>query len=251
VGPQPLSSAPQEAPRVTAGPLERTGAARELAPREYASAVRADRSVAATLPGDQETQVLPRRRAGVSSDDRMLLAQMRAGEGDAFAALFSRYYDALCAFATGYTASRAEAEEVVEDVFVRLWELREQLEVRESFKSYLYTATRNRALNRVRDERAEGRRLDEARFDSVPLGMGQPTPSLDEEVEAGEFARAVARAVEQLPPRARQVFLLHRQHGLTYAEIAAALEISPKTVENLLGRALKHLRVRLAPFLGE
>jgi RNA polymerase sigma-70 factor (ECF subfamily) len=181
----------------------------------------------------------------------MLLAQMRAGEGNAFAALFSRYYDALCAFASGYTASRAEAEEVVEDVFVRLWELREQLEVRESLKSYLYTATRNRALNRLRDKRAETRRLEEASADATAPGMGQPGPGIDQEVEAEEFARAVERAVEQLPPRARQVFLLHRQHGLTYAEIAAALEISPKTVENLLGRALKHLRARLARFLGE
>jgi RNA polymerase sigma-70 factor (ECF subfamily) len=187
----------------------------------------------------------------VSSDDHTLLARMRGGEGSAFAALFSRYYDALCAFANGYTASRSEAEEVVEDVFMRLWELRQQLEVRESLKSYLYTATRNRSLNRLRDERAEARRLEEASAEVAAPGMGQPRPGLDEEIEAAEFARAVERAVEKLPPRTRQVFLLHRQHGLTYGEVAAALEISPKTVENQLGRALKHLRAHLARFLGE
>jgi RNA polymerase sigma-70 factor (family 1) len=236
---------------VTAEPLERLGSAREVAPRKYSATARADGRFAAALRGDEQKRALATRRLGVSSDDRMLLAQMSAGEAHAFAALFSRYYDALCAFANGYTASRSEAEEVVEDVFVRLWELREHLEVRASLKSYLYTATRNRALNRLRDQRAEGRRLEEARFDSAPPGMGQPKPSLEEEMQATEFARAVARAVEQLPPRTRQVFLLHRQHGLTYAEIATALEISPKTVENLLGRALKHLRAHLAPFLGE
>ena len=234
-----------------AAPLERIGAAREVQSRDSATPNNVVTLFGASCRADQGRPTRATRRAGVSSDDRMLLAQMRAGEGHAFTILFSRYYDALCAFASGYTASRSEAEEIVEDVFVRVWELRDRLDVRESLKAYLYTATRNRALNRLRDEKAEARRLDETRFDDAPPGMGQPTPALDEAIHAAEFGRAVELAVEQLPPRSRQVFLLHRQHGLTYGEIAAALEISPKTVENLLGRALKHLRARLTRFLSE
>lgn len=235
---------------MTSGPVERLSDGRAL-PRDPARGNRTAREPVAPSISQAGARTTAHRAPGVSIDDRKLLAQMRAGEGNAFAVLFDRYYDALCAFAGGYTTSRTDAEEIVEDLFARLWELREQLEVRESLKSYLYTATRNRALNHMRASHAALRRLEDARMDAAPVAMGQPAPMLDEELQLADFARAVARAVQELPARSRQVFLLHRQHGLTYAEIAAALEISPKTVENLLGRALKQLRARLAHYLRD
>jgi RNA polymerase sigma-70 factor (ECF subfamily) len=235
---------------VTSGPVGQIGGD-GTPPPHVARDDRAARGYAAPAARQVGARAPDRRALGVSIDDRLLLAQMRAGEGNAFAMLFERYYDALCAFAAGYTASHAEAEEIVEDLFVRLWELREQLEIRGSLKSYLYMATRNRALNHAREARTEIQRIEDARFDAAAPAMGQPALALDEELHLADFARAVVSAVDGLPARTRQVFLLHRQHGLTYAEIAAALEISPKTVENLLGRALKHLRARLAHFLGD
>jgi RNA polymerase sigma-70 factor, Bacteroides expansion family 1 len=190
-------------------------------------------------------------RAFVSSDERALMARLSAGDGAAFTTLFERYYDALCAFAAGFLTSRAEAEEIVEDVFVRVWELRERLEVRDSMKSYLYAATRNRALNQLRRERLEWRWVnDETMCRDVPEAA-RTEHGIDDELYAADFARAIDVAVDRLPPRCRQVFLLHRQHGLTYSEIAVALGISPKTVENQLGRALKQLRTLLANFLSE
>ena len=183
-------------------------------------------------------------------DDRTLLAQLRAGEENAIALLFERYYEALCAFAVAYTSSSAEAEEVVEDVFLHLWEARERLEIRDSVKGYLYMATRNRALNHARHVRAERRWIDAAWQPDDPPGMGQALPSVEDDLHAAEFVRAVRDAVDRLPPRCRQVFLLHRQHGLTYIEIGTALEISPRTVENLIARSLRHLRKGLAHFLA-
>lgn len=234
---------------MTAEPVEQRGLAREASPSDHAAAGRTRLRLGPTA-GTIQTELGWGERAGpMSTDDRTLLVGLRAGDGNAFATLFRRYYGVLCAFATRYTTTRAAAEEVVEDVFVRLWELREQLDVHQSFKSYLYTATRNRALNLVRDERAELRGLENAPPSAAPPGMGQPNPGLEEEFQAAELARLVARAIDDLPPRTRSVFTLHRQDGLTYAQIGAALGISPKTVENLLGRALKQLRARLAPFL--
>jgi RNA polymerase sigma-70 factor (ECF subfamily) len=187
----------------------------------------------------------------VRDADHVLWEQIRAGAGAAFALLFERYYDALCAFASMYTASHAEAEEVAEDVFVRLWEQRARLYIRDSLKSYLYTATRNRALNRVRHEQAELRWIDEAsQVGNVP-GMGQAGSAVDDTLQAQEFARAIETAVSHLPARCQQVFRLHRQHGLTYTQIAEVLEISAKTVENLLGRSLKRLRLELARFFDK
>ncbi|MBX6333679.1 MAG: RNA polymerase sigma-70 factor [Gemmatimonadaceae bacterium] len=189
-------------------------------------------------------------RDAVIVDDRTLLAQLRAGEENAIALLFERYYEALCAFAIAYTSSGAEAEEVVDDVFLHLWEARERLEIRDSVKGYLYMATRNRALNHARHVRAERRWIDAAWEPDDPPGMGQALPSVEDELHAAEFVRAVRDAVDRLPPRCRQVFLLHRQHGLTYTEIGTALEISPRTVENLIARSLRHLRKGLAHFLA-
>ncbi|MBX6330634.1 MAG: RNA polymerase sigma-70 factor [Gemmatimonadaceae bacterium] len=185
----------------------------------------------------------------VTIDDRALLAQLRAGEEGAFAVLFARYYDKLCAWATMYLGSGAEAEEVVEDVFVRVWEMREQLDIRTSLKAYLYTATRNHALNHVRRDTTYRRYLDDAWQAGTAPGMSEAETDLEMEAQLSDLARAIDDAIAQLPERCRQIFLLHRQHGLTYAEIAAAMEIAPKTVENQLGRALKLLRARLATFM--
>jgi RNA polymerase sigma-70 factor (family 1) len=187
----------------------------------------------------------------VPAADPVLLARIREGDEAAFVALFERYYDLLCAFARGYLRSADDAEEVVEDVFVRCWTLRTQLEIRDSVKAYLYTATRNHALNRLRRERVWSRWLRSRRpTDAVP-GMSQPAADTGDELATSELAAAIDAAVQELPERCRQVFTLHRQHGLTYTEIAAVMRIAPKTVENQLGRALRLLRTRLAKYFDE
>lgn len=190
-------------------------------------------------------------REPVIVDDRTLVAQLRAGEANAIAILFERYYDALCAFAIAYTSSEAEAEEIVHDVFLRVWTLREKLEIHDSVRSYLYSATRNRALNHVQRRHAERRWIDRARANDPAPAMGQAIPPADESLQYAELVREVAAAIERLPPRSRQVFLLHRQHGLTYVEIGAALDISPRTVENLIARAVRQLRAQLAHLVRE
>jgi RNA polymerase sigma-70 factor (family 1) len=181
--------------------------------------------------------------------ERVWVARTRAGAPDAFAAIFRAYYARLCAFAEGYLRSSAEAEEVVEDVFVRIWERREQCTGCSSLKSYLFTAVRNRSLKRLRHERVVKRTVTDARAANRPLGVAGERASLDDEVYAGELAAAVQRAVATLPERGREAFLLHREHGLTYAQIATTMGISVKTVENHLIRATKALRAELSDWL--
>ncbi|HEU4589181.1 MAG TPA: RNA polymerase sigma-70 factor [Gemmatimonadales bacterium] len=187
----------------------------------------------------------------MTAADAVLFARVRAGDEAAFVTLFERYYDPLCAFARGYVASAEEAEEVVEDVFVRCWTLRAKLDIRESVKAYLYTATRNHALNRLRRARAWTRWLAGRRAGDAVPGMGQHAPDAEDALHAADFAAAIDAAIAELPERCRQVFTLHRAHGLTHAEIAATMRIAPKTVENQLGRALKLLRARLARYFDE
>jgi len=174
--------------------------------------------------------------------DPELLERLRAGDQTAFDNLFRAHYAQLVRVAEAMLRDRASAEETVQDVMLELWRRRESLIVETSIRAYLFRATRNRALNRIRHERVQ--RASEPELSKQ--GFSQPADaSLLEE----EIAVAVARALDDLPARCREVFELSRMHGLKYAEIAHALDISVKTVEAQMGKALRIMRERLSAFL--
>jgi RNA polymerase sigma-70 factor (ECF subfamily) len=177
--------------------------------------------------------------------ERAWISRIAAGDEAAFETLFHAYHARLCAFAYRYVGAHDLAEEMVQEVFLFIWDRRETWDVRTSLKSYLFAAVRNAALSYLRHERVV-RRHD---AETVEL-FTRPTPSTDSEVRTTELVAAVQRAVNRLPERCRLVFTLHREQALTYAEIAEVLAISPKTVEVQMGRALKTLRKALAGFLS-
>jgi RNA polymerase sigma-70 factor (ECF subfamily) len=173
--------------------------------------------------------------------DQEWVALVRAGDSKAFEVLFHTFHAPLCSFAYRYVEAADVAEEIVQEIFLFVWERRETWDVRTSIRSYLFTAVRNAAVSFLRHERVIRRRQSEA------LELFQvSSPSADLEVAEGEIIAAVQRAVGRLPERCRLVFTLQREQGLTYREIAEALGISPKTVEIHMGRALKTLRKSLA-----
>jgi len=186
-------------------------------------------------------------RAGPDADpkatERECVARIRAGDESAFETLFHSYHAPLCAFAYRYVEARDLAEEIVQEVFLYVWERRETWDVRTSVKNYLFTAVRNAAMSYLRHERVVRQREAE----TVEL-FARPAASADGRVRTAELVAAVRRAVDRLPERRRLMFTLHREQGLTYPEIAEVLEISPKTVEVQVGRALKALRKALAGF---
>lgn len=159
----------------------------------------------------------------------------------AFETMFRMYYDSLVAVAEWYVGSTETAEDIVDDVFLALWTQRDRLTVQESVRAYLFGAARNRALNAVRDRKTRARLLQQAKPDVLPL----PVPDTDASVRSLDLRSAIERAIAQLPPRARTILTLHRQAGLSFAEIGDLLGISPRTVETHLGRAVKILRRHL------
>lgn len=183
--------------------------------------------------------------------DREAFARLSRGDASAFVSLFRRYYDGLCAFAESFVTSADDAEEVVSDVFVRLWEARGRLTVRTSVKSYLYAATRNTALNHLRSRDAVDRAIRRASETGALRSLTDQPATAPSDLLTRELERVVDSAIEKLPPRRREVFLLHRYHGLTYAEIATTLDLARKTVENHIGLALRDLRDHLAPYLED
>lgn len=165
-------------------------------------------------------------------------ALIASGDRNAFEQAFRMHYAPLCAFAVQYVKDQDAAEDLVQDLFVRVWQDREKINVSTSLKSYLFTSVRNRALNAMKVN-ARMRPLDEERMDHV-------TDAEHDEAEYTDRTARVHAAIEMLPEERRKVFKLSRNEGLKYHEIAARLGISIKTVENQMGKALKTLRVELA-----
>jgi RNA polymerase sigma-70 factor (ECF subfamily) len=177
--------------------------------------------------------------------DRELLERLRKGDTTAFDAIFRTWYGPLVGTAERMLRDRAVAEELVQDVLLELWRRRESLAAEGSPQAYLFQATRNRVLNHLRHLKIEQRSEPELQTDSASA------PHADAEVTQEELSVAVQDAVRSLPDRCREVFELSRVHGLKYAEIAAQLGISVKTVEAQMGKALRTLRERLAPWLPD
>lgn len=176
-------------------------------------------------------------------EDPELLRRIQAGDEGAYETAFRRWYPTLVRVASAIVTDHDAAEEIAQDVMVQLWRRRTLLDVDLSLRAYLLRAIRNRALNHLRHSRVRRETAAdvEALYDA-PLGSDQP-------IVAKELSEAVQIALRELPPRCREVFELSRVDGLKYSEIAEALEISPKTVEAQMGKALKILRARLAAWL--
>lgn len=177
-------------------------------------------------------------------DDSEILERFQAQDEGAFDSVFRAYYAQLVGVALGLLRERATAEDVAQDVLLELWRRRENIVLDTSLRAYLVRATRNRALNHLRHERVI--RL----ADPEAVGRTEAPPA-DRDLMEQEIDAALAEAVHALPVRCREVFELSRGHSLTYAEIADVLDISVKTVEAHMGRALRALRERLAPWFGD
>jgi RNA polymerase sigma-70 factor, ECF subfamily len=171
----------------------------------------------------------------VDVGDEALLAQVRVGDHAAFEQLFRRYAEPLYDCAYGYVGSRDVAQEIVQQLFVTLWERRRVWQVSGTVATYLYRAVRNGSLNALRDNRRR-LRLGDRPYDG---------PGVEQAIEADDLARVIARIVSRLPERCREVFRLNRYHHLTYAEVAQVLNLSVKTVELHMARALRELRARI------
>jgi RNA polymerase sigma-70 factor (ECF subfamily) len=170
-----------------------------------------------------------------------LVPRIRAGDIGAFEALFRETYAPLIAFATRFVGTQAAAEDLVQELFADVWIERAALDVRTTLRGYLFRAARNRALNLARRQAVElaferPERDDEIR--SLHPAPARPDDLFDE----SERQVQVAEAIASLPERVRLVMELRWRAGLSYAEIADAMGISVKGVENQLARGLKRLR---------
>jgi RNA polymerase sigma-70 factor (ECF subfamily) len=213
------------------------------------------RKVHATESGDVEDAVHgPRTDAGpVTAEpqrtDQEVVARINAGDVSAFEELYRRYASALLGYAYSQLSSREMAEDVVQELFLALWQYREKWDIQRSVKSYLLGALRNHIVSYRRRLHAREGRLRRVSGGDATLAALPAASRADHRVREGELAAAIEKAIEEIGgPRCRETFLLVRQQNLSYAEAAEVLGISVKGVEANMVRALAALRERLAPW---
>ncbi|WP_394991503.1 RNA polymerase sigma-70 factor [Emticicia sp.] len=176
--------------------------------------------------------------------EQEIISAIRQGDERIFEATFRKYYQSLCNYANSILKEMDEAEEVVQNLFLSIWEKRTDLEISVSLKSYLYRAVHNHCLNRIKHLkiREEYQQYATNFYDSSYESVSQT-------VMKNELEQKIEEAIRKLPEQCRLIFRMSRFDELKYHEIAKQLELSPKTIENQIGKALKFLRIELAEYL--
>jgi RNA polymerase sigma-70 factor (ECF subfamily) len=168
---------------------------------------------------------------------------MKQGNRLAFNSLFITYYKSLCQFAYQYTRNKEETEEIVSDVFFSFWQNKDKINIEQSVKAYLYTSVKNAAMALVKKRQPLFNDLEDV-LNSYAARHHEPD-SIQEYTELKEYFN---RVVDTLPIRCKQIFILNRFDNLKYKEISALLNISEKTVENQIVKALMVLRSALSKY---
>jgi len=172
------------------------------------------------------------------SETEWILA-LKEGDLVAFNHLFDRYGKRLYHFSIGYLKSAENAEEIVQEVFLRIWETRFELSAQKSIEAYLFTIARNGILNTIRKSKSEQAYLNYTKINSGKSVL------LDEELNFNELEEAYNQVIEQLSPRRKEIFLLSKAQSFSNVEIAKKMNISVKTVENQMTSAISEIRKNL------
>lgn len=154
---------------------------------------------------------------------------------DNFGSIYNLYFDSLCKYLNFYTNDITIIEDIVQDIFTRLWENNDILEISQA-KAYLFRSARNRILNRLRDEQSRHRLLEKWFEEQLHEKSNEDSFDID------GLIQIAYKAIDTLPPKCKEIFLLSKTENLTYKQIANKKQISEKTVENQIGIALKKVR---------
>ena len=170
------------------------------------------------------------------SESNFLLSAIQRGDQKAFDALFRRYYPALCAYGHRFV-DLEDAEEIVEDSLLWIWENRETLVIESSLSSYLFKMVYRRALNKL------------AHIDATQRADTRFYEEMQEMLQDTELTKRIEEAIAALPESYRESFVMHRFRDMSYKEIAETLGVSPKTIDYRIQQALKQLRTDLKDYL--
>jgi RNA polymerase sigma-70 factor, ECF subfamily len=182
--------------------------------------------------------------AEIPENERILRYLQQTDEVKFIEALFKAYYTALCRTAFRVVNDRDTAEDLVQEVFMKVWNNRQALQINTSLKAYLHRSTVNTALNYLEKNKRQVNMEAEDLIRAAPASH-----QLEEHLGLKEVETRVEEAIRSLPPACRTIFVLSRYEHMSYQEIADSLNLSIKTVENQMGKALKTMREYLKVYI--
>ncbi len=181
--------------------------------------------------------IKPKPKHIIKPIEKQWVIALKNGDEHALKAIFNQYYKYLIVTANNYIGDDQKAKDIVQDIFFELWKKRTQINVQSSLKAYLRRAAINRSLNYIKSSRR-------FQFGDTVLDMElkDREERIDEVLEANDLQQVINHTIDQLPARCRLVFLLSRKENFSHKKIAAELNISMKTIENQITKALKLIR---------
>lgn len=174
----------------------------------------------------------------MTSPDQETLRAISNGNTDAFRQVFNDCYESLCQYAFTFLKDMDEAEDIVQATFIKIWENRENLDIKHTIRSYLFKAVYHKCINQLEH------RTVKLKYQDYGIRM-KASQVQHPEVFPDELEENIKKAIGRLPPQCRIIFMMSRYEELRYAEIAARQNISVNTVENQISKALKILRSEL------
>jgi len=180
--------------------------------------------------------------AYAANTDKELLMALREGDQAAFTGLYEQFNKQIYFYVLGYVNDSMIAEDIVHDIFVKVWEMRERLQIHTSFEAYLFRIAHNMAINVLKKNAAENKLVSSDQYLRRVLAGSR----IEDSASLIKYDRMLDDALDSLGPQCRRVFILCRQEGKSYKETAAELGISCNTVKEHLVKASKNLHAFLA-----
>ncbi len=183
-------------------------------------------------------------KQNVLSEELFIFKKMAEGDEDAFKYFFDTYYEDLCNFVNSYLRNELISEDIVQDIFIYFWENRQTFGLNHSVKSYLYTASKNRSLNYLRDAKNRTKTINKLAFKT-------DFSQKEQYMETEELRKIISKSIESLPPKCKKIYCLSRDNGMSNKEIASELGVSEKTVENQITIAIHKIKAFLEPYYNQ
>ncbi|MDD7884672.1 RNA polymerase sigma factor [Flavivirga sp. 57AJ16] len=175
---------------------------------------------------------------------RLLIARLKSGDSLAYEELMDSFYHKLCTYALTLTNDYAKSEDIVQNVFVKVWILRKSLKTNLNLKPYLYRSVYNEFIDEFR-KNSKAIYLEKKHIEAVDLVVENEKLNID------EIMKIVDKEIDKLPPKCRKIFILNKREGLSHDEISEHLNISVKTIEGHMTRAFKILNKKISGKLNK
>jgi RNA polymerase sigma-70 factor (ECF subfamily) len=174
--------------------------------------------------------------------EKLLIRELQRGNAKAFELLYQQYHARLYNFCMSIIRNKQDAEGMVQEVFIAVWENRERLDENKSFSGFVFSIAKNKTLNRIKQNLSRKVYLEYMQTEN------QDPDDIASDFESRELIEFLHKTIQELPEKSKEIFLLSRNEGLTYKQIASKLDISENVVDHEIRKSLKYIREKLVDF---